>query len=114
MARRVKPHMNGWLAWYKVPGLLASGTGPASVLRAGLEPAKRPGQEMRSYRTPGKWAAALSFMNRRVLFRSLLVTRLIFSFRFRSFGLFFDETTMQIASLPKFLLRRDRRRFARV
>ena len=112
MARRVKPHMNGWLAWYKVPGLLASGTSPAAVLRAGLEPAKRPGREMRSYRTPGKWAAGLSLTNRHVLFRSLLVTRLIFSFRFRGLGLFFDETTMQIVSLPKSLLRRDRCRFA--
>ena len=108
MARRVKPHMNGWLAWYKVPGLSASGTGPAAVLRAGLEPAKRPGRGMKSYRTPGKGVAGLSLTTRCVLFRSLLVTRLIFSFRFRGFGLFFDETTMQIVSLPKFLLRRDR------
>ena len=111
MARRVKPHMNGWLAWYKVPGLLASGTGPAAVLRAGLEPAKRPGRGMKSYRTPGKGVAGLSLTTRCVLFRSLLVTRLIFSFRFRGFGLFFDETTMQIVSLPKLLLRRDRCRF---
>lgn len=92
--------------------LLASGMGPAAVLRAGLEPAKRPGREMRSYRAPGKWAAGLSLTNRRVLFCSLLVTRLIFSFRFRGFGLFFDETTMQIVSLPRSLLRRDRCRFA--
>ena len=116
MVRRVKPRMNGWLAWYKVPGLLASGMDQVAVLRAGLGPAKQSGREMRCHRTSGKWAAVSSLTNLRVLFlfRFPLVISLIFSSRFRSFDLFFYEATMQIVSLRESLLRRDRCRCARV
>ena len=76
-------------------------TPPTGCLRS------EPGREMRWRRASGKWAAPSLLTNQHVFPRSALVTNLIFSSRFCGPDLFFYETAMLLASLPRYLLCRD-------
>ncbi len=87
-----------WLPeWARQPRV----TRPAGCLRS------EPGREVRRRRASGKWAATSLLTNQHVLPRSTCVTNLIFSSRYCGPDLFFHETAMLIASLPRYLLRRD-------